>query len=133
VFRLYTRQYTTERACAVIGLKQQNRRIRHHHRHHHPLPVDRSVAALSKSHCNSLPSLPRIEDQMDESDLQFSIIFAILLFFILVTCRSQIYLYLLILSSTGCTFISSKTSSFLLWSKRATDSSSEKFHLDCCQ
>ena len=39
-------------------------------------------------------------------------------FFILVTCRRQCHLYLLIFSSTGSNFNSSRISSFLLWSKR---------------
>ena len=51
--------------------------------------------------------------------LYFSIIFGILLFSVLVTCRRQFDLYLLRYSSTGSTFNSSKISSFLLWSRRA--------------
>ena len=47
--------------------------------------------------------------------LLFSIIFGILLLFILVTCRSQFDLYLLGILST---FSPSKISSFVSWSKR---------------
>ena len=45
---------------------------------------------------------------------QFSIIFGILLLFILVTCRSQFDLHFLSFSSVGSTFNSSKISSFRL-------------------
>jgi hypothetical protein len=50
--------------------------------------------------------------------IQFNITFAILLLFILVTCRSQFDLDILSFSSSGSTLRSSKISSFLLWLKK---------------
>jgi len=76
----------------------------------HQLDLDRPVSVSSNSLFIDLPSLLR------PFGLQLSIIFAILLLFILVTCR-QFDLYLLSLSSNGSNFISSKIYSFLLWSK----------------
>ena len=76
----------------------------------HQLDLDRPVSVSSNSLFIDLPSLLR------PFGLQLSIIFAILLLFILVTCR-QFDLYLLSLSSNGSNFISSKIYLFLLWSK----------------
>jgi hypothetical protein len=78
---------------------------------YHELGLDRPVSASSNSLFKGLLS------RLRPFGLQFSIIFGILLLFILVTFRSQIGLDLLSFSSTGSTFISFKLSSFLL-SKR---------------
>ena len=75
------------------------------------LGIDRSVLTSSNSLFKGLPS------RLRSFRLYFSIIFGILLFSLLVTCRRQFDLYLLRFS-TGSTFNSSKISSFLLWSRR---------------
>ena len=74
----------------------------------HELGLERPLSALSISLFVGLPSRHR------PFVLQFSIIFGILLLFILVTCRSQFDLHLLSFSSIGYTFNSSKISSLLL-------------------
>jgi hypothetical protein len=62
---------------------------------------------------------------------KFSVIFAILLLFILVTCRRQMDLYLLSFSSAGSTFSSSRVFFITFVLKNgAPDCYSEKFHLD---
>jgi hypothetical protein len=66
------------------------------------LCLDRYVLAWSNSLYKCLPR------RLRQFGLQFSIIFGILLLFILVTCRRQFHLYLLSFSSIGSTFISSK-------------------------
>jgi len=63
----------------------------------HQLGLDRPVSASSNSPFKGLPSRRR------PFGLQFSIIFAILLLFIVVTCRSKFDLYLLSFLSTGST------------------------------
>ena len=70
----------------------------------HQLGLDRPVPASSNSLFKGLPS------RLRPFDLEFSIIFAILLLFILVTRRSRFDLYLLSLSSVGSACNSSKTS-----------------------
>jgi hypothetical protein len=74
----------------------------------HELGLERPLSALSISLFIGLPSRHR------PFVLKFSIIFGILLLFILVTCRSQFDLHLLSFSSIGYTFNSSKISSLLL-------------------
>ena len=76
----------------------------------HQLGPNSPASPSSNSHFKNLPSCLR------PLGLQFSIIFGILLLFILVTWRSRFDLYLPSFSSTGSTFISSKISSLLLWS-----------------
>ena len=85
----------------------------HHHHHHHPSPVRpyRPVSASSSSLFKGLPS------RLRPFGLQFSSIFAILLRFILVSCRRQFYCIFLVSSWTGSALSSSNTCSFLLWSK----------------
>ena len=78
----------------------------------HRLDLDRPVLASSNCLFKILPS------RLPPFGLQFSIIFAVLLLFIRVTCRSQCDLYLLSFWSPVSTFSSFKTSSFRLWSKR---------------
>jgi hypothetical protein len=70
----------------------------------HQLDLDGPVSSSSNSLFRGLPS------RLRPFGLEFSIIFAILLLFILVTRRSKCDLYLLSLSSTGSAFNSSKTS-----------------------
>ena len=77
----------------------------------HDLGLDRLVPVSSNSLFNGLSS------RLRPFGPHVSIIFGILLMFILVTCRSQFDLHLLRFSSTRSTFISSKISSFLLSSK----------------
>ena len=79
----------------------------------HELGFDRPVSASSNSLFKGLPSRLRPFGLP-----YFSIIFAILLLFILVTCRSQFDLHFLSFSSADSTFNSSSISSFILRSKR---------------
>jgi len=91
----------------------------------HQLGPNRPVSASSNSLFKGLPS------RLRPFGLQFNIIFAILLLFIVVTCCRQFDLYLLSLSSAGSTFISSKISSFLFVVKKGEPScSSEKINLE---
>jgi len=75
---------------------------------HHELDLDRPVAVLSNSLRKGLPS------HLRPFGLKFSIIFGILLLFILVICRHQFHLYFLSFSSNGTTFKSSKISLLLI-------------------
>ena len=74
--------------------------------------LNRPVSASSNSLYKGLPR------RLRPYGLQFSIIFYILLLFILVTCRSQSDLYLLSFSSAGSAFKSSNNFPYSLWSKR---------------
>jgi hypothetical protein len=76
------------------------------------LGLDRPVSVSSNNLFKGLPNLLR------PFGLQFSIIFAILLLFIAVTCRSEFDLYLRSFSSTSPSFKSYKISSILLLSQR---------------
>ena len=85
-FRLTPNLNYTGPSCYELGLNR---------------PVYASSNSLVKGLTSRLPPL----------DLKTSTIFGILLLFILFTCRSQFYLYLLGFSSTGSAFNSSKISS----------------------
>ena len=76
----------------------------------HELDIDRPVSVSPNSLFKALPSL------LGQFGLKFHIIFGILLFLILVACRSQFDLYVLSFSLTGSTLTSSKMFSFLFWS-----------------
>jgi hypothetical protein len=76
--------------------------LNHHYIIHHKLVYDRPVSALSNSLFIGFPS------RHHPFGLKFSIIFGILLLFVLVACHSQLDLYLLNFSSTGSTLNSSK-------------------------
>ena len=78
----------------------------------HQLDLDKPVSASYDCPFKSLPS------RLLPFGLQFSIPFAILLLFILVTCRSRFDLYLRSFLSTDSAFSYSKISAFLLWSTR---------------
>jgi hypothetical protein len=69
---------------------------------------DRPVSAAPNTPFKGLPS------RLRPFSLPFSTVLAILLLFILVTCRSQYVLYLLSLSSSASSCSSTKISSFLL-------------------
>jgi hypothetical protein len=73
--------------------------------------LDRYVSAAPDRLFKGIPSHVR------PFRLPFSTVLAILLLFLLVTCRSQYVLYLLSLSPSASTFSSFKISSFLVWSK----------------
>ena len=73
------------------------------------LGLDRTVAASSNNIFRGLQSRILL------IDLNFSIIFGILLLLILVTCRSHFDFYLLCFQVTGSTFNSPKISLFLLF------------------
>ena len=77
----------------------------------HQSVLDSPVSPSSNIHFQDLPS------RLRPFGLQFSTVFAILLLFILVACRSQFDLYLLRFSSTGSTFQISKIYSFLFGKK----------------
>ena len=77
----------------------------------HQLDLNRRVSATTNSLFKGLPSRPR------PFGLQFSLIFAILLLFILDTCLSQWDLHLLIFRSTGSTFSLAKLLHYFLWSR----------------
>jgi hypothetical protein len=66
----------------------------------HQLDLDRPVVTSSKSLFKGLPN------HLRPFGLQLSIPFAILLLFIIVTCRGQLGLYLLTFWPTGSTFSS---------------------------
>ena len=90
---------------------------------------DRPVSASPNSLFNGLPS------RLRPFWLQFSTAFAItLLLFIAATGHGQLNLYLLSFSSTGSTFSSSRTSSFLfVVEKGVAGRSLQIFRLDLCQ
>ena len=92
--------------------------------HHHLSPVgpDRAVSSSSNSLFKGLPS------RLRPFGLQFNIIFAILLLFIPVTCRSQFDFHLLSFSSTSFA-LSSSIISFVV-KKDVPGCSTEKFNLE---
>ena len=93
----------------------------------HQVRLDRPVSALSNSLFKSLPN------HLRPFRLQFSITFATLQLFILVTCRSKFYLCLLSFSSAGSTFNSSQFLHSFCGRKVRTGCSSGKFYLDSSQ
>jgi len=70
----------------------------------HELGLDRPISASTNSLFKRLPIGLR------PFGLKFSIIFGILLLFILITCRSQLDLFQLSCSSAGSNLISSRSS-----------------------
>jgi hypothetical protein len=64
----------------------------------HQLDLDRPVVTSFNSLFKGLPS------RLRPFRLQFSISFAVLLLFVIVTCRGRFHLYLLSFWSTGSTF-----------------------------
>jgi len=91
----------------------------------HELCLDRYVLAWSNSLYKGTPR------RLRQFGLKFSIIFGILLLFILVTCRRQFDLYLLSFSSIGSTFNSSKNFFIpFVVQKGVLGCSSVEFHLD---
>jgi hypothetical protein len=79
----------------------------------HQLDLNRPVSALSNSLFKGLRS------RLRPNGLQFNVIFATLLLFILATCRIQFDLYLRSFSSTGSTFSSSKILNSFLGPKKS--------------
>jgi len=100
------------------------------HFYHHPLHElgpDRTVSATyNKSLQRSSKSSSSIRSTIQHS-------FAILLLFIPVTCRSQLDLYLLGLSSTSSTLKLSRNFFILFVVKKFVPDCSENFHLDLRQ
>jgi len=89
----------------------------------HELYLNRPVSASSNSLFKGRPS------RLHQFGLKFSNTVGILLMFILVTCRSQLNLYLLSFSSTDSTFSSYRMSSYLLWPQRVHPSVMKNFIL----